>query len=147
MSSIESHKVIGEGTYGCVHKEALYCKSATGDKRNRNKLSKLMTSHDATGEMKEYVLIDNADRALQYYLGKPEQCEVSDNPTNLKAIKKCRQMGRQVLVDIEGYSLLLMGATNCTYVRRNVFICNIISQRIFINGRGGEIIFFRKHKY
>ena len=67
-----------------------------------------MTSHDATGEMKEYVLIDNADRALQYYLGKPEQCKVSDNSTNLEAIKKCKQMGRQVLVDIDSYSLLLM---------------------------------------
>ena len=108
MNSVESHKVIGEGTYGCVHKEALHCKSDTGDKRNRNKLSKLMTSHDATGEMKEYVLIDNADRALQYYLGKPEQCKVSDNSTNLEAIKKCKQIGRQVLVDIDSYSLLLM---------------------------------------
>ena len=45
--------VIGEGTYGCVHKPPLLCEGETV--AENNKISKLMTTADATKEMKEYV--------------------------------------------------------------------------------------------
>ena len=35
-------KVVGEGTYGCVHKPALKCKNKN-DKKDPNTVSKLMT--------------------------------------------------------------------------------------------------------
>ena len=38
-------KIVGEGTYGCVHKPALKCKNKI-DKQDPNKVSKLMTKKD-----------------------------------------------------------------------------------------------------
>jgi len=74
--------VVGEGSYGCVHKPALFCGNKTYASQSADKISKIMTKKHASKEMKEYVLIENADRALNYYLGKPTECNVSDNPIN-----------------------------------------------------------------
>ena len=71
-------KVIGEGAYGCIHSPTLFCQGTK--QRDNNKISKLMTTEEATQEMKEYVIIDNADRAQKFYLGKPTKCQLDKNP-------------------------------------------------------------------
>ena len=58
MSNIP--KVIGEGTYGCVHNPPLLCDGSTT--RDNEKVSKLMDPREASKEMKEYVLIDKIDK-------------------------------------------------------------------------------------
>ena len=98
--------VIGEGSYGCVHKPQLFCDGTS--KRKKSKISKLMSTIDATAEMKEYVLIDNADRALNYYLGKPTQCKVDNYFGNRNAIKDCKKIGAKALANMPDYSLLIM---------------------------------------
>ena len=98
-------KVIGEGAYGCVHKPPLLCEGQTVAQHNT--ISKLMTTADATKEMKEYVLIDNADRAKNFYLGKPTQCKLGDIALNLRPISKC-EIGEAVLKKYDDYSLLTM---------------------------------------
>lgn len=98
-------KVTGEGTYGCVHYPPLYCKNSK--KRDLDNISKIMTTYDAKKEMKEYVLIENIDRAKQFYLGKPTKCKVGYVESNVEAIEKCK-MGDDVLDNYDNYSLLIM---------------------------------------
>ena len=97
--------VTGEGTYGCVHYPPLYCKNSK--KRDLDNISKIMTTYDAKKEMKEYVLIENIDRAKQFYLGKPSKCKVGYVESNVEAIEKCK-MGDDVLDNYDDYSLLIM---------------------------------------
>jgi serine/threonine protein kinase len=79
--------VIGEGTYGCVHKPTLKCKR--GKHNYTRKVSKIMKTQNAKEEMEEYRNISSIDKKREYYLGKPELCEPrSDVPTK-KAIAKC----------------------------------------------------------
>ena len=102
---METSKVIGEGTYGCVHKPPLLCEGKT--KAQNNKISKLMTTEDATKEMKEYVLIENADRAKNFYLGKPTKCKLGAIASNVVPIANC-EIAKDVLKKYDNYSLLTM---------------------------------------
>lgn len=97
--------VIGEGSYGCVHNPQLTCDKQKG--RKVNQISKLMSTKNATKEMKEYVLIDNADKNKHFYLGKPKKCKVGQTPENIKAIEKCSD-GQEYLTELNKYSLLVM---------------------------------------
>ena len=100
-------KVVGEGTYGCVHNPPLFCKDT--DSRDDNKVSKLMVPNEAVKEMREYVLIDKADKKQDFYLGQPDICSPGYQASNIKAIKKCK-MGRTINHQPGGdhLSLLLM---------------------------------------
>lgn len=86
MSIVPS--VIGEGTYGCVHKPNLKCKNnnATNVKHH---LSKIMLKKEAKNELHEYNSISKIDKNKDYFLGKPKYCVPKNNKTNRKAIKKC----------------------------------------------------------
>jgi len=70
----ETH-VIGEGTYGCVHKPPVKCKNKTRKnktrKNNTSSISKLMTDSNAKNELREFKFISSADNKKQLYLGKP----------------------------------------------------------------------------
>ena len=46
-------EVIGEGSYGCVHRPSLQC---TKKKVSKNKISKLMTRKHLDKELKEFKL-------------------------------------------------------------------------------------------
>lgn len=100
-------KVVGEGTFGCVHSPPLFCDGS--DTRDDNKVSKLMEPKEASTEMREYVLIDKADKKQVFYLGQPDICIPGYQESNIKAIKKCR-MGRAINYHPGGdkLSLLLM---------------------------------------
>ena len=97
--------VIGEGTFGCAHKPSMECRDAK--RRNENEISKLMTTVNAIKELKEFALIDAADKRKQFYLGKPRKCEVARILSNIRSIRKCPS-GRFEPEKIDNYSLLVM---------------------------------------
>ena len=100
--------VIGEGTYGCVHKPSLKCKDSPNISYD-NKVSKLLLSTEAKKELKEYDNVRNADKNNEYYLGVPENCDVDiRNVFNLKSIQKCR-IGSDAIKNLTKYKLLIMG--------------------------------------
>jgi len=117
MSNIP--KVIGEGTYGCVHNPPLLCDGSTT--RDNEKVSKLMDPREASKEMKEYVLIDKIDKKKLFYLGEPDNCKAGLQESNKKAIKQC-QMSRDINID-RGYDLELLlmrnGGLNLTDFSEN----------------------------
>ena len=97
--------VIGEGTYGCVHKPPMKCNNSK-TRRNKENVSKLMTDSNAEKEMKEFKLIGLADKEKSVYLGKPAKCKVDRILSNIQSISKCS--GRFKAEDIDRYSLLMM---------------------------------------
>ena len=94
-------KVIGQGTYGCVHKPSLKCKSRK--KNYKNKISKYLLTKYADTEMKEYNKINKVDPEKNFFLGKPTKCLPDDNNKTKQAIKPCN-----FNKDIEHFSLLVM---------------------------------------
>lgn len=97
--------VIGEGTFGCAHKPSMKCRD--NKRRNKNEISKLMTSANATKELKEFALIDFADKEKEFYLGKPRKCEVDRILSNIRSIRKCPS-GKFDPMRMDDYSLLVM---------------------------------------
>jgi len=89
MSS--SASVIGEGSYGCVHKPMLECnQSKKASKFKKNKyISKFMLKDEALIELSQYLLISSIDKKKEYYLGKPLKCKPKRNLYNLNSTKKC----------------------------------------------------------
>ncbi len=97
--------VIGEGTFGCAHKPSMMCRDKT--RRNENEISKLMTTANAIKELKEFALIDAADKRKQFYLGKPSECKPARILSNIRSMRKCPS-GRFEPERIDDYSLLVM---------------------------------------
>lgn len=105
--SIKNPEVVGEGTYGCVHKPSLKCKDSPSISYV-NKVSKLLKIKDATNELKEYDKVVKADKNNDYYLGKPEDCNLDKrNAVNLMSIQKCK-IGSDVLKNLDKFKLLIM---------------------------------------
>jgi serine/threonine protein kinase len=100
--------VIGEGTYGCVHKPSLKC--IPGTKINYdNQVSKILKKSSAKEELREYKKVTKADKKDEFYLGKPITCELDKtNADNLEAIAKCK-IGKQALNNLANYDLIVMG--------------------------------------
>lgn len=93
--------VIGEGTYGCVHKPTLKCK----DNPNvdyTNKISKLMKDKDANIELAEYDAIDRVDRDHEFHLKRPTKCIPNLSPSYLT---KCKLLDKSDLTQLR---LLIM---------------------------------------
>jgi len=99
-----SSKVIGEGSYGCVHKPALKCKNKEYDP-DPNNVSKLLTKRHADAELKEFKLIQKADKKENFYLGEPGSCDVDKGVKNKTAIDSCRRFDSK---RIDNYKLLLL---------------------------------------
>ena len=106
MSSIDKPSdVIGEGTYGCAHRPPMKCRNKP--RRNKNDISKLMTSTNALKELKEFALIDSADKQTIFYLGKPSKCQPDRILSNIRSISKCPS-GKFYPEKMDDYSLLVM---------------------------------------
>jgi len=103
----EEIKVIGEGSYGCVHKPSLECKKNSSKINYKNKISKLLMKEDAIKESDEYDIIAKYDKKNKYFLGKPFHCQVKPTPSNLAAINDCEN-GDEYLDNIEDTQLLIM---------------------------------------
>lgn len=101
--------VVGEGTYGCVHKPPLNC---VGENRpSNNKVTKLMKDEEAKKELKEYKTMKKVDPKNAYYLGTPKSCKVDDNNYNIKSAENCKLLKEndaQLIKNLSKYSLLVM---------------------------------------
>jgi serine/threonine protein kinase len=84
------HKVIGEGTYGCVHKPSLKCETTQQDINYDNKISKLLDKNEAADELKEFANISRIDPTNSFHDGPPISCIPSTTESNIKAAKKCK---------------------------------------------------------
>jgi serine/threonine protein kinase len=76
-------------------------------RRNKNDISKLMTTVNAIKELREFALIDAADKQKQFYLGKPTSCKPARILSNIQAISRCPS-GRFEPIKMDDYSLLVM---------------------------------------
>jgi serine/threonine protein kinase len=92
--------IIGEGSYGCVHKPQLECKKSekkkSENKKSENKkytkkkfISKFMFTKDALRELEEYTIIGKIDKNKKYYLGKPFKCQPKISKYNINSALKC----------------------------------------------------------
>jgi len=97
-------QVVGEGTYGCVHKPSLKCNTR---KNYTNKVSKFMTTTNAETELNEYKNIAKIDKKRRFYLGKPIKCSPNKNDETMDAIQKCKLIDKD-FKDLTDYSLLIM---------------------------------------
>lgn len=128
--------VIGQGTYGCVHRKPIKCDNQQLNIDYKNKISKLMTAKHADQEMEDYALIERADPNHKFHMEMPIECSPEQSEAALSAIDKCDDFDRK---DIEKYKLLIMpdGGVNLNeYAKQNVSkraieIFWIEAQRIF----------------
>ena len=72
--------VVGEGSFGCVHKPSLECKEPNIDYTNM--VSKIMTRDSAKDELKEFKLLDKIDKEHKHFLGTPIKCNVKNSVEN-----------------------------------------------------------------
>ena len=86
--------VIGEGTYGCVHRPALKC--ADRNIIDDNKIvSKTLSKTDASNELREFGLISSADKKNNYHLGRPDSCYPDNTHSNKVATQTPNQHSAQ----------------------------------------------------
>jgi serine/threonine protein kinase len=103
-----SRKVIGEGSYGCVHKPSLECDENIGLSYD-NYVSKLMHTQDARDELKEFLVIGRLDDKNEYHLGTPILCTPKLDKTVITDIKKCKHINpTYVKKNPHHYSLLII---------------------------------------
>lgn len=110
--------VIGEGTYGCVHKPSLKCGDGTQVDYS-NKLSKIMLGRDADVEMKEYDTIDAADATNKFHLPRPIKCTPELTTVARTQIRKCKRLNKS---DMKRLRLLIMedgGKDLAAFVKEN----------------------------
>jgi serine/threonine protein kinase len=112
-------KVIGEGSYGCVHRPSLKCKNKSLKINYKKKISKLLMKEDAVKESDEYDIIAKYDKQNKYFLGKPIQCDVNITPANIAAIHDCED-GDEFIDNIQDTKLLIMnyGGENLEAIAR-----------------------------
>ncbi len=101
--------IIGEGTYGCVHKPSIPCKTPPSPGFNySNYVSKIMKTKNAEDELAEFVIIQKIDPNNEYHLGEPILCkpELDDNIKN--DISRCSNIKIDEVNNPDDYSLLLL---------------------------------------
>ena len=82
--------VIGEGTYGCVHKPSLLCQNKPSNLNYNNKISKILDKKEANSELAEFKNIKNIDSDEKFHSGTPTQCSPLDNKKQRSYIRKCK---------------------------------------------------------
>lgn len=104
-------KIIGEGSYGCVHKPSIHCKiPPKSDFNYKNYVSKIMKTDAAKNELAEFLVIKNLDSKEEYHLGEPILCKPDLDELNVKRdIGKCKYIKiQEIEANPDKYSLLLM---------------------------------------
>jgi serine/threonine protein kinase len=97
-------KVIGQGSYGCVHRPSLKCKKSPRPNFDYKKyISKTMKVRDAYTELNEYSKLKNADPKNKFHLGNPILCNPSYNKKTIHALQKCNDID----IHKKKYSLLI----------------------------------------
>jgi serine/threonine protein kinase len=102
--------IIGEGSYGCVHKPSIHCKTPPTPNFNYdNYVSKIMETKNAKKELNEFLVIQKIDPTDEYHLGEPILCKPNLNEPNInKDIKKCKHLKGDFENNPDDYSLLLL---------------------------------------
>lgn len=109
-------KVIGEGTYGCIHKDSLKCKDdiiINGKVFDyTDMVSKIMEDSDVKTELDEYDKVSTIDKNGEFYLGKtkPFGCKPAKDDKTIDAINLCKS-GRKFIRHMErkdNMSLIIM---------------------------------------
>jgi serine/threonine protein kinase len=86
-------EVIGEGSYGCVHKPSLPCDIKPREILSyKNYISKLMTQDNAINEYNEFMIFANIDKENKYFLDKPIICNPKFDKDIINDIKKCKNI-------------------------------------------------------
>ena len=100
--------VIGEGTYGCVHKPSIHCEDPPESNFNyKNYVSKLMKTRNAQKELDEFIFIQNIDPTNKYHLGKPFICKPKIYDIK-NEISKCKYIKlKDVEKNINNYKILI----------------------------------------
>ena len=104
-------KVIGEGSYGCVHKPSIHCETKPNKQFDyQHYVSKLMRNKHAIDELNEFVVIKQYDPNNEYHLGTPEICTPNVEEYGVKqSISKCKYIdAKKVEHDPDDYKLLLL---------------------------------------
>ena len=104
-------KVVGEGSYGCVHKPSIHCKTLPRPGFNyTNYVSKIMKTKNAQNELDEFVIIKNIDPNDEYHLGSPILCKPDIDETNVKEdIGHCKYIkSAEVNANPDDYRLLVL---------------------------------------
>ena len=110
---IKPSEVIGEGSYGCIHKPSLICKD-NKKVSYKDKISKLLLTENAISEFKEFMLISDSDKQNEYFLGVPDLCKVKSTKIALKSIQKCKKLTKKnnnkpiTKNQLKNYSVLVM---------------------------------------
>jgi serine/threonine protein kinase len=81
--------VIGEGTYGCVHKPSLLCQNKPNNLNYNDKISKILHKNDADDELIEFNNIKKIDPNGEFHSGTPIQCSPLDDKKQRSYIRKC----------------------------------------------------------
>ena len=108
-----SRTVIGEGTYGCVHKPSLHCSKKVdigSDFNYKNYVSKIMKTKDAESELKEFIVMDTYDPTNKYHLGPSMLCQPELNDKIIdKDISSCKYIkSNEVKANPNDYKIMLM---------------------------------------
>jgi serine/threonine protein kinase len=106
----KTRKVIGEGTYGCVHDPSLHCDHPPQrDFDYSGYVSKLMKTKRAEEELAEFVKFHHYDPKDEYHLGTPIMCKPDLQEAGvINDIKKCKKLSPDIKDHPENYDLLVM---------------------------------------
>ena len=107
---VKGGKIIGEGSYGCVHKPSLHCLKKNSEINYADYVSKIMKTKEAQSELKEFVVMGTYDATNEYHLGTPILCqpELTDKIIN-KEISKCKYIKpSEVKANPHDYKILLI---------------------------------------
>lgn len=99
------YKVIGEGTYGCVHSPALQCKNSKS--YGKNFVSKSLIKSDSDIEKRHMNFIKKIDPTFEYHLKMDEECPIEMNKQSNQALHKCN-MFKDDNQDLSKVKLLIM---------------------------------------
>jgi serine/threonine protein kinase len=103
--------IIGEGSYGCVHKPSIHCTNPPNPGFDyKNYVSKIMKTKNAEQELEEFVIIKNIDPKDEYHSGEPILCKPRLDEANVKAdISRCEHIKiAEVEDEPDKYSLLVL---------------------------------------
>jgi hypothetical protein len=112
-------KKVGEGSYGCVHNPPLKCRNKPYNP-DPTKVSKILTKKNANDELKEFKLIQKADKNEDFHLGKPESCFPDTNKENKTAVDECKRFS-SAWINTQ-YKLLLLknGGDNLSQIENKL---------------------------
>jgi serine/threonine protein kinase len=104
-------KIIGEGSYGCVHRPSIYCKTIPSPGFNyKTYVSKLMKTKNAKKELAEFLIIGKIDPTNKYHLGQPILCKPDISEPSVKNdIDNCKYINsNNIKINEDKYSLLVL---------------------------------------